>query len=1037
MKNQEIDCQAQHGPEQKICPRCGAVYPLEVGSDFGPYKIRSVVSQQPHLNTYQLGYEEDVFLLQEYRDHLLADYREALDVELNAVESAVFVRPLQRMVDTQTNKASLVYYVYPYEENSLSLDDVIRRYGFLNEEVMHRIVSDVLDAFETYDAHQFVHNHINSLSLQLTSDGPRFYHQFYTDRWGEKQLLSTHINFGFSPPEQIRTGIVFRETDRYGLAMILFHMLTGLTPTLWYPDVPSLNRFRYYLKPQIIQFYANLLEPSAQFTWADLKKQWADLKDKLPDNRRFSEEVKRFYQAVEAFENHQFASAFPSFDELYRQSELHNPHVVRYLGKLCWQTGKKREGALFYGEACRRESLGVFYYELAQYFYEDGAYDRATLALKSAVKRIPYDSRAYTFIAQILFEQEKYKDAEMWLVESLRLKPSSDATRILHQIRAKIAPSNHVHTMTDAAAFSYKRTEAVPWDQAAKFVNFVNTELLPLQSKIYDKYEVVNAIGKNAKGVTTYIVENAEGEQFWTKGFPLNFRGRYRWEREAKNVKQLDHKNIPVLVDFFEADDYGYLVYQKIEGLSLESFMEEGRLFSYQQIEKIFADIFSAIAYLNTAYIIHADIKPANIVWDMDAECAYLVDFDVSVDLQNTETQRKAAGVSMEYAPPEQKRTRQVNFTTDLYALCTTLIYAASGLDPNHFYYHAPKIFQDFELFIPFSQRFKSILKGVLSDDSEDRLPSCQLLLKTFSLENDIPIFDSEKEVQFLALRETIAQLKMTQDFSEISGLIQTLLNRQRSHITLFVAGDRLARIQRHQEAQKYFEESILRNPAWLYAYYGLARILIKEGSYKQAIALLEKAVQKAPQAAYSYNLIAESYQVLNDFSSAILFFDKALATDPKNLEITIRLAKLHAALNHFELARGYCDKALEIHVLEDRAYHILQNICATYGQLDKALEYGLRAVSLKPRKAEYHYDYGISLYRLQQFDTAVEAFQQSLTLKPELVDAHYFLANCFLSLKQPDKALIHLYEVEKTGKEQALIRELITIANKELNTIA
>lgn len=1030
MFQKQQSCAEKHHAEQKVCPRCGAVYPLQVGSFIGPYEVVAHLEDHHHFHTYQLDYEGDDFLLQEYRDHLLPAYRETLDAHLDHVDSEVFVHPEQRFVEVYGD-LSLSYTLYTYSVGSLSVDEAIRKYGYLGTDVVFRVISELLESLSQYDEAGLVHNHLNSFSLKLTPDGLRSYQQFYTDRWGEKHLLSPHVSLGFSPPEQIRTGVVFRETDRYALAMVLFHLLTGLTPTLWYPDVPSLKRFRYFLSPELVRFYENLLEPADRFSWSDLKAQWQNLQQKLPNTQRFAPEVKAFYQGVAYYDQGQTELAFSAFDALYQHSDLHNPHVLRYLGRLCWESGRQRDGSLFYGEACRRESLGVFYQELAHFFYTDSAVDRAMLCLKKAVRRTPYVPQIYTFIAQILFDQARYKEAEIWLVEALRLKPSAEPTRLLHKIRAKISPSNQVHTTTDAAAFSFKRTEMLPWKEAAKFVDFVNTEPLSPQDMLNERYTVKTFIDRSAKGVVSYQVEDAEGHLYWVKGFPLNFRGRYRWEREVHTIQQLDHDHIPRFVESFEAANFGYLVYTHVEGSSLADLIEQGILFDYADIQKIFEDIFAAVSYMNENYLIHADVKPENILWNETQKKAFLVDFDVSVDLKNEGTQRKSVGVSVEYAPPEQKRLRLVDFTTDIYALCTTLMYLATGLEPNHFYYHDQKAFADFDTLIPFTRGFQHLLSGVLADRPEDRLEACQSLIHQMA-SRQCHLFLKAPKPEYAVLREAILALKQA-DSESLPVLAQALLQKQRSHITLFVVGDRFARIEKHGEAQKYFEEAMLRNPRWLYPYYGLARIWIKSQAYKPALKLLEKAIEKAPHATYTYNLMAEIYQMQNDFASAILCFDKALATDTKNLEVLVRLAKLHAALNHFELARGYCEQALAIHVLEDRAYQVLQGIFAIYGQLDKALEYGLRAVSIKPRKAEYHYDYGISLYRLQQHEAAVKAFRQSLVLKPELTDAHYFLGNCYLSLNQPEEALVHLNKVLALGKEKELVSGLITIAEKQM----
>jgi predicted TPR repeat methyltransferase len=74
---------------------------------------------------------------------------------------------------------------------------------------------------------------------------------------------------------------------------------------------------------------------------------------------------------------------------------------------------------------------------------------------------------------------------------------------------------------------------------------------------------------------------------------------------------------------------------------------------------------------------------------------------------------------------------------------------------------------------------------------------------------------------------------------------------------------------------------------------------------------------------------------------------------------------------------------------MKHKLYNIRGNRYAKLGQLDTAISYYEKALSIKPDYAEAHYNLGFSLHRLGQLDAAVRSYKKVVAIKPDYAEAH------------------------------------------------
>ena len=166
-----------------------------------------------------------------------------------------------------------------------------------------------------------------------------------------------------------------------------------------------------------------------------------------------------------------------------------------------------------------------------------------------------------------------------------------------------------------------------------------------------------------------------------------------RFEREAKLLAALNHKNIAVIHGLEQDDDVWYLILELIPGDTLTERLKKGPL-SLAEARAIFLQIAEALEAAHDKGIIHRDLKPANVKITDDGTVK-LLDFGLGKELrpsravsQKTETFDGIAtspGLVMGtpgYMSPEQVRAQTMTKGTDVWSFGVVLFEALAGVHP-------------------------------------------------------------------------------------------------------------------------------------------------------------------------------------------------------------------------------------------------------------------------------------------------------------------------------------------------------------------
>src|SRR5215510_1207937 len=157
--------------------------------------------------------------------------------------------------------------------------------------------------------------------------------------------------------------------------------------------------------------------------------------------------------------------------------------------------------------------------------------------------------------------------------------------------------------------------------------------------------------------------------------------------REARACAGLNHTNIVQIYSFDELDGQRYLVMELADRGSLDSKIDRHQRLSEYEVLGIGIKIANALDLVLKHNLLHRDIKPGNILFNIDNE-PKLVDFGLA---QSPDAEPESTTVTEGtpyYVAPEKIKREKETFLSDMYSLGCTLYHALTG----HVPFEAPTV---------------------------------------------------------------------------------------------------------------------------------------------------------------------------------------------------------------------------------------------------------------------------------------------------------------------------------------------------------
>lgn len=205
------------------------------------------------------------------------------------------------------------------------------------------------------------------------------------------------------------------------------------------------------------------------------------------------------------------------------------------------------------------------------------------------------------------------------------------------------------------------------------------------------RYQIKEEIGRGQMTVVYRAFDTRANREVVVKIFSLEPTGnverdlslKAHFRRELKMIASLEHSAIVPVYDVGEHDGQPYFVMRYMSGGSLSQLIARKGKLSLTDAAHIVGRVASALDHAHKQNIIHRDIKPDNILFDLD-DHAYISDFGVaqpasSADGSTAEGQIGTPG----YISPEQLKHELVDERSDVFSLGVVLHQMLSGVRPS------------------------------------------------------------------------------------------------------------------------------------------------------------------------------------------------------------------------------------------------------------------------------------------------------------------------------------------------------------------
>jgi len=185
------------------------------------------------------------------------------------------------------------------------------------------------------------------------------------------------------------------------------------------------------------------------------------------------------------------------------------------------------------------------------------------------------------------------------------------------------------------------------------------------------RYDIIELVGRGGMGVLyrahDSMLERDVALKMMLVDFTLDPAARGRFEREAKAVARLQHRNVVTIHELGEAEGTPYIVMEFLGGRDLDSILKHETPLTLVQKLDIVIQLCDGLGYAHEQGIVHRDVKPGN-VRVLDDGTVKILDFGIAKFAVSSMTQSGSILGTPSYMSPEQIMAQPVDGRADLFS---------------------------------------------------------------------------------------------------------------------------------------------------------------------------------------------------------------------------------------------------------------------------------------------------------------------------------------------------------------------------------
>ena len=194
---------------------------------------------------------------------------------------------------------------------------------------------------------------------------------------------------------------------------------------------------------------------------------------------------------------------------------------------------------------------------------------------------------------------------------------------------------------------------------------------LGLERVLQSRYRIVEPIGTGGSSQVYLAQDTALNREVAIKvldpAAAADGKTRGMFVKEARALAQLSHPNIVAVYDVGEVDGAPFIVMEHLPGGSLKQRIERGGALRAGDAVRIAIEVANGLQFAHGKGIIHADLKPSNILFDAN-DTAKICDFGIARTPQEDADTPQLFATAM-YVAPERVEGKGASIASDVYGL--------------------------------------------------------------------------------------------------------------------------------------------------------------------------------------------------------------------------------------------------------------------------------------------------------------------------------------------------------------------------------
>src|SRR5881397_509781 len=194
---------------------------------------------------------------------------------------------------------------------------------------------------------------------------------------------------------------------------------------------------------------------------------------------------------------------------------------------------------------------------------------------------------------------------------------------------------------------------------------------LGLERVLQSRYRIVEPIGTGGSSQVYLAQDTALNREVAIKvldpAAAADGKLRQLFVKEARALAQLSHPNIVAVYDVGEVDGLPFIVMEHLPGGSLKQRIERGGALRAGDAVRIAIEVANGLQFAHGKGIIHADLKPSNILFDAN-DTAKICDFGIARTPQEDADTPQLFATAM-YVAPERVEGKSATIASDVYGL--------------------------------------------------------------------------------------------------------------------------------------------------------------------------------------------------------------------------------------------------------------------------------------------------------------------------------------------------------------------------------